>query len=239
MAFVPRRVADARAPIRDPRRPRTSFYGVGLDEAMRGDQSYARGRGTGKDSKWHCADDWRRDSEASSMWRPGCQLFWPSCAPRTQTRKSRACISRSHGPTTTPTSPTAFFVSHFRDDPIALDAMARDEGKGLASSRRRLLFLSGRSLPRAAISRSASPMTTPVSPTGHQAGLPCYHFVSFSSPPRDKGQLGGGCGALWCQNQLTRERKSPIRERNGARQPHPDPRPHVLEGRAGPHSRPS
>ena len=62
----------------------------------------------------YCADDsMRRASAASSMWRPGCQLFLAFVRSQsTQTRKSRACISRSHGPTTTPTSPTC--AEHFR-----------------------------------------------------------------------------------------------------------------------------
>ena len=61
----------------------------------------------------YCADDsMRRASAASSMWRPGCQLFLAFARSQsTQTRKSRACISRSHGPTTTPTSPTC--AEHF------------------------------------------------------------------------------------------------------------------------------
>ena len=65
-----------------------------------GERGFQKGR--------YCADDsMRRDSEASSMWRPGCQLFLAFVRSQsTQTRKSRACISRSHGPTTTPTSPT-------------------------------------------------------------------------------------------------------------------------------------
>ena len=65
-----------------------------------GERGFKKGR--------YCADDsMRRASAASSMWRPGCQLFLAFVRSQsTQTRKSRACISRSHGPTTTPTSPT-------------------------------------------------------------------------------------------------------------------------------------
>ena len=65
-------------------------------------------RGDSKKRPTYCADDsMRRASAASSMWRPGCQLFLAFVRSQsTQTRKSRACISRSHGPTTTPTSPT-------------------------------------------------------------------------------------------------------------------------------------
>ena len=71
-----------------------------------GERGFKKGR--------YCADDsMRRASAASSMWRPGCQLFLAFVRSQsTQTRKSRACISRSHGPTTTPTSPTC--AEHFR-----------------------------------------------------------------------------------------------------------------------------
>ena len=70
--------------------------------------SVSRG-GDSKKRPTYCADDsMRRDSDASSMWRPGCQLFLAFVrSHRTHTRRSRACISLSHGPTTTPTSPTS------------------------------------------------------------------------------------------------------------------------------------
>ena len=65
------------------------------------------GEGRFKKGRYCAEDSMRRASAASSMWRPGCQLFLAFVRSQsTQTRKSRACISRSHGPTTTPTSPT-------------------------------------------------------------------------------------------------------------------------------------
>ena len=69
------------------------------------------------------------------MWRPGCQLFLAFVrSHKTQTRKSRACISRSHGADDdADVADLRFFVSHFRDDPIALLDAAGPAREGVSA----------------------------------------------------------------------------------------------------------